>query len=175
LEILAQMNYRILFTVCTLLLLAPAVWSQTARTDPPYTEEQNETMRDTLKRMQIRREEDEHKKLIEKGSQIIEEAKALAKESSLSGGQRLPRTAEKKIKEIEKFARQIRSDSGGSQDEPLDTPPSSLAETLEQLLATSERLNENLGKTSRRVVSIAVVDCATEVIQLAKILRTYLN
>jgi hypothetical protein len=97
------------------------------------------------------------------------------KESSRSGGQGLPRAAEKKIKEIEKFARQIRSDSGGSQDEPLDPPPSNLAETLEQLIAASERLNENLGKTSRRVVSVAVVDSATEVIQLAKILRNYLN
>ncbi len=174
-NVLAYMNHRILFTVCLLLFLAPAVWGQSANTGPPDPEEQNETMRDTLKRMQIRREEDEHKKLVGKGSQIIEEVKALVKESSMSGGQRLPRTAEKKIKEIEKFARQIRSDSGGSQDEPLDTPPSNLGETLDQLIAASERLNENLGKTSRRVVSVAVVDSATEVIQLAKILRNYLN
>jgi hypothetical protein len=169
------MNHRILFNACLLLLLAPAVWGQSSNPEPTHPEEQNETMRDTLKRMQIRREEDEHKKLVEKGSQIIEEAKALVKESSMSGGQRLPRAAEKKIKEIEKFAKQIRSDSGGSQDEPLESPPSNLADTLEQLVAASERLNENLSKTSRRVVSIAVVDCATEVIQLTKILRNYMT
>jgi hypothetical protein len=174
------MRFKFLLFIFFLFFASTAARAQRVdleQSNPAHPEEQNETMIDTLKRMQIKREENEHKKLLEKGSQLRDEAEALAKEASIISGQpvdRLPRTAEKKLKEIEKFAKQIRSDSGGSQDEPLDSPPSNLDEALKQLLQTSERLNRNLAKTSRRVVSIAVVGDATEIIQLVKILRGYL-
>ncbi len=167
------MLLRILFTIVAFLLTAPAVWAQTTaegQTAPP--EEQNETMRDTLKRMQIKREEEEHKKIIGKGSQLKEDAEALAKDA-VDG--RLPKSAEKRLKDIEKSAKQIRSEAGGSQDEPLESPPDNLADALKQLTETSERLNEQLAKTSRRVISIAVVEDATEVIQLVRLLRNYLK
>jgi hypothetical protein len=157
---------------CFIFFLAPLAVGQGSAAEQSAPEEQNETMLDTLKRMQIKREEDEHKKLLDKGVQIKEEAEVLAKESN--GQYRLPRAAEKKLKNIEKFARQIRSDTGASDDEPLDSPPSNLTDTLKQLCEVSERLNTNLAKTSRRVISLAVVNDTTEIIQLAKLLRTYL-
>jgi hypothetical protein len=164
----------ILFLLISYLLLpAPIAGKQSAASGQIAPEEQNETMLDTLKRMQIKREENEHKKILEKGEQIEEEANLLLRD--LNGRTQLPRATEKRLKNIEKFARQIRSDSGGSEDEPLDSIPSSLAETLKQLCEASERLNANLAKTSRRVVSLAVVSDATEVIQLTKLLRKYLN
>jgi hypothetical protein len=164
---------RILFLTVAFLLAAPAAWAQTTAAEqatPP--DEQNETMRDTLKRMQIKREEEEHKKIIGKGSQIKEETEALVKDA-VDG--RLPRAAEKRLKDIEKSAKQIRSEAGGSQDEPLESPPNNLEDALKRLTETSERLNDRLAKTSRRVISVAVVDDATEVIQLVKILRHYLK
>jgi hypothetical protein len=154
-------------------LSAPIASGQVGASEKTVPEEQNETMLDTLKRMQIKREEDEHKKILEKGEQIEAEANLLLKD--LHGRTQLPRATEKRIKNIEKFARQIRSDSGGSGDEPLDAIPANLAETIKQLCEVSERLNENLAKTSRRVVSLAVVDDATQIIQLTKLLRKYLN
>src|SRR5262245_47510938 len=116
---------------CFIFLLAPLAVGQVSAADQSLPEEQNETMLDTLKRMQIKREEDEHKKLLDKGVQIKEEADVLSKESN--GQYRLPRAAEKKLKNIEKFARQIRSDTGASDDEPLDTVPSNLPDALNQL------------------------------------------
>ncbi len=169
------MWFRFLLFILCLFFADATGWAQRSRVDQTPEEEQNETMIDTLKRMQIKREESEHKKLLEKAEQIKEEAAALAKEAEAQPGNRLPRVAEKKLKEIEKFAKQIRSDSGGSQDEPLDAPPSNLTEALKQLQEASERLNENLAKTSRRVVSVAVVGDATEIIQLVRILRGYLS
>jgi hypothetical protein len=112
---------------------------------------------------------------LEKGAQIKDEATSLAKEAPDSAVTRLPRESEKKLKEIEKFAKQIRSDSGGSEDEPLSSPPATLNETIKLLCETSERLNTNLAKTSRSVISIAVVNDATQIIQLVKILRGYLK
>ncbi|MCI0659434.1 MAG: hypothetical protein L0220_00015 [Acidobacteria bacterium] len=165
----------IIFTL-VILMFTPAIRGQNVNQDDlPAKVDQNETMIDTLKKMQIQREENEHKKLLEKGSQIKAGTAALLKESSLFGGQKLSRSSEKKLKDMEKFAKQIRSDSGGSEDEKLDPPPSSLTDALEQLSQASDRLNENLAKTSRRVVSIAVVNDATEIIQLVKLLRGYLN
>jgi len=170
------MKLLCIFFTLIFLLSTPAVRGQSVNQDDlPAKADQNETMIDTLKKMQIQREENEHKKLLEKGSQIKEETAALLKESSLFGGKKLSRSSEKKLKDIEKFAKQIRSDSGGSEDEKLDSPPSNLADALEQLSQVSDRLNDNLAKTSRRVVSISVVNDTTEIIQLVKILRGYLN
>ncbi len=161
------------FLVFMLLFLASSASGQVVSSEQTIPEEQNETMLDTLKRMQIKREENEHKKILEKGEQIEEEANLLLKD--LHGRTQLPRATEKRLKNIEKFARQIRSDSGGSEDEPLDSHPANLEEAIKQLCVVSERLNENLAKTSRRVISLAVVGDATEVIQLTKLLRRYLN
>ena len=170
------MKLLCIFFTLVFLLYTTAVRGQSVNQDDlPAKADQNETMIDTLKKMQIQREENEHKKLLEKGSQIKEGTAALLKESSLFGGKKLSRSSEKKLKDIEKFAKQIRSDSGGSEDEKLDSPPSNLADALEQLSQVSDRLNDNLAKTSRRVVSIAVVNDTTEIIQLVKLLRGYLN
>jgi len=146
--------------------------AQSAEVGQTVAEEQNETFRDTLVRMRIKREEEEHKKVVEKAEQLKDLSTALVKDAI---GNRLPRPAEKKLKEIEKFARNIRSDAGGGEDEPLETPPHGLTETLKQLGEASERLNEQLSKTSRHVVSITVAAEATEIIQLVKLLRSYLN
>lgn len=165
---------RFLFVIFGLLLIAPVAWAQGTAAQQQSTppEEQNETMRDTFKRMQIKREEEEHKKIVNKGLQIKEEVEALAKDAANG---RLPRAAEKRLKDIEKSAKQIRSESGGSQDEPLESPPDNLADALKQLAEVTTKLNDRLAKTSRRVISIAVVEDATEIIQLVKILRGYLN
>jgi hypothetical protein len=163
----------ILFLFIYILLFATVASGQVAGAGQTVPEEQNETMLDTLKRMQIKREENEHQKILEKGEQIEEEANLLLRD--LNGRTQLPRATEKRLKNIEKFARQIRSDSGGSEDEPLDSIPSNLTDTIKQLCEVSERLNENLAKTSRRVISLAVVSDATEIIQLSKLLRKYLN
>jgi hypothetical protein len=170
------MNLRWLFFGIIFLLFTPFVWGQRLNQDDlPAKVDQNETMIDTLKKMQIKREENEHKKLLDKGSQIKDGAAALLKESDLFGGKKLSRSSEKKLKEIEKFAKQIRSDSGGSEDEALASPPLNLTDALKQLSQASDRLNENLAKTSRRVVSLDVVSDTTEIIQLVKIIRGYVN
>jgi hypothetical protein len=166
------MRIRYLFAIVCLLLTAPAAWAQSTATEQAPPDEQNETMRDTFKRMQIKREEDEHKKIVGKGSQIKEDIDALAKDAANG---RLPRAAEKRLKEIEKSAKQIRSESGGSQDDPLESPPDNLADAIKRLDDVSTKLNDHLAKTSRRMISIAVVEDATEIIQLVKILRSYLN
>ncbi len=159
-----------MFILC-FLFVAPVLYAQSTETTRP--EEQNETMRDTLKRMQIKREEQEHKKILDKGALIRTEVENLAKEAV---GNTLPRNVEKKLREIEKSARQIRSEfgGGGDDDEPLESPPADLADALKRLNESGERLNKELGKTSRHVVSFTVIRITSEVIQLTKNIRSYL-
>lgn len=169
------MTLRFLFSILCMLFIASVAGAQSASSSGPPTraeEEQNETMLDTLKRMQIKREEDEHKKILEKGAQLERDAESLAK-GAVNG--HLPREDEKKLREIDKAARKIRSEFGGGGDNtPLDPMPASLDDALKQLDDASERLNKHLSKTSRRVISVSVVEVANEVTQLVKILRGYL-
>jgi hypothetical protein len=164
------MKFRLSIFLFSFVIFAPVLCAQSA--EPPR-DEQNETMRDTLKRMQIKREEAEHKKLLEKGVQIRDNASALAKEAV---GDSLPRSSEKRLREIEKFARQIRSDFGGlgGDDDPLEVQPGNLADTLKELGDSSDRLNKALEKTSRHVISLGVIKITNEISQLTKLLRNYL-
>ena len=91
------MRFRVLLVIFCLVIAAPVLCAQSG--EPPRPEEQNETMLDTLKRMQIKREEQEHKKILDKGARIKEDAEALAKEAV---GNSLPRAIDKKLRSIGK-------------------------------------------------------------------------
>lgn len=164
---------RVLFILVMTLLIAPAVWAQSA--SGPPVEEQSEAMIDTLKRMRIKREENEHKKLLEKGAQIADLSAEISRNYAHRTIVSLPREIEKKLRDMEKSAKQIRSESGSSKDEPLESPPASLDEAIARLDKTSQRLNDNLSKTSRHMVSISVIDDANEIIELIRVLKGYIR
>ncbi len=153
------------------LLLSVNAFAQTAEV-LTAADEQNETFRDTLVKMRIKREEEEHKKNVTKAEQIKTFAADLLKAALPNS---LPRLTDKKLKDIEKNARTIRTDSGGGEDTPLEELPDDLNAALKRLDEASERLFKLMGKTSRHVVSVTVSSQATEIIQLAKLLRTYLR
>jgi hypothetical protein len=164
-------SFMLYATAALLVMVSLSVAQDTSAKPPP--EEQNQTWLDTLKKMQIRREEEEHKKLVKAATEVKENAELLLKDAN---GSKLPRSAEKKLKEIEKGAKKIRSESGsGDPDKQLDPAPSSLEDALRQLSEASKKLQAGVEKTSRHVVSAAVVTHATEVIQLVKLIRGYLN
>jgi hypothetical protein len=158
-----------------LILIAPAAVAQTADPAPTPAIEQNEAFRDTLVKMRIAREESEHKKLVEKAAQLNANVSELSK---LASSGRLPKSSDRKLKDIEKAARQIRSDAGGGDDtnEAKDVKaPASLDEALSKLDGTSQELKDSMGKTSRHVVSLKVIDNSNEIIRLVKVLRAYMD
>lgn len=162
------------FTLCSVLALAQSAPAPLSKnTDPLVTEEQNEAFRDTLVKMKIKREEEEHKKLVKKAEQIKANADALQKETSR---EKLRHEAEKLLKEIEKNAKNLRSESGGGgTDQQLDPVPASLDAALKQLVESSGKLHTAMEKTSRHVVSASVITHATDVLLLVKVLRSYLT
>lgn len=155
-----------------LLLLAATASAQTAN-NPREQEDQGEAFRDTMVRMQIKREEDEHKKRLAKASKIRDLASDLLKDSEKG---RLSGSADRKLRDIEKAARQIRSELGGSNDDtPLESPPDTLNKAVHQMDSLSEQFNTSLEKTSRQIVSATVLAEASEIIQLVKLIRSFLN
>lgn len=159
---------------CAILVVSASICVCAQAADPGLTPavEQSETFRDTLVRMKIRREEEQHQKLVDKAEQIADLTGDLLRKAEAG---RLPRSQDKKIRDIEKFAKQIRTEFGGGGDAPLEEKPASLSDALRQLQDLSERLKTGMSKTSRRVVSAGVISDATEIIALARILRGYVN
>lgn len=137
--------------------------------------EQNETMRDTLKRMQIKREESDFRRLVEKSLSIRDGARKLAEELKGSDLPLRSRQHEKLLREMEKFARQIRADAGASDDGEPEVSAAGMAELIARLVSSSERLSSSMAKTSRRMISVAVIEACSEVIDLTREIRQRLR
>jgi uncharacterized protein YyaL (SSP411 family) len=153
------------------LLPASAVRAQVDRQDEKK-EPPSEGFNDTLRRMQIKRAEEEHKKLVKSSQQAAEIASTLHENSN---GTKLDAKAEKKLKEIEKAAKQIRNNLGGNSEDKDFVTPKTLDEAIKQLAETSKTLSQQMEKTSRQMISAGVIITSSDVLRLVKILRVYLN
>lgn len=123
-------------------------------------------------RSAIRHEEATHKELLERA----EEAAQLCAElrTTYARNKSFSREDLKKLERIEKLARKIRSGAGGSEDEEgVENLPPQLDAALEQLETLSEKLNQSVHKTSRLVISAAVIERSNEVIELVRHIRTF--
>jgi hypothetical protein len=79
----------------------------------------------------------------------------------------------KKLERMEKLVRRIRSKVGGSDDESvLEKPPPNLEAALAQLSELSEELRQSVEKTSRHVISAAVIESSNELLQLIRHVRS---
>ena len=133
----------------------------------------NEGLQDTLNRMKIKRLEIELKKLIKSSEQAYEISQTL---TELIDKEALGKPAEKKLHEIDKAAKQIRNHIIGSDNKGEDfTPPKNLAEAVTRLMESCKKMNEQMEKTSRHVVSAAIIISSSDVLRLTKILRTYIH
>ncbi len=135
----------------------------------------SEGFNDTLRRMAIKRAEEEHKKLVKSSQQAAEIAERLSQHIQGEKRNALDRGAEKKLKEIEKAAKQIRNNVGGSNDDKDFETPKTLADAVTRLTETSKRLSEQMEKTSRHITSATIIVSASDMLRLIKILRVYIQ
>jgi hypothetical protein len=79
----------------------------------------------------------------------------------------------KKLDRMEKLVRKIRGGAGGSDDdEPLDNPPQGMDKAVARLAELSDQLNKSVQKTSRLVISAAVINSSNQLIELIKHIRS---
>jgi hypothetical protein len=74
---------------------------------------------------------------------------------------------------MEKLARKIRSSAGASDDaEESQDPPNQVAAAVKRLAEVSDALNKNVQKTSRLVISAAVIKNSNELIGLIRRIKS---
>ena len=151
--------------------LPPAADASRASNGVPNREEPfGSPHEELLERAAIKFDESEHKETLER-----------AKEGALLGvelragfeqNRALTREDWKKIERLEKIARRIRSRVGGSDDKtPLEDPPGTLEKAIPRLALVADELQKGVEKTSRHVISAAVIERSNELIELIKLIR----
>ena len=86
----------------------------------------------------------------------------------------LTREDNKRLDRLEKLAKRIRSEAGGSSEDPSPgEPPRELEATLARLAELSEALRKSVESTPRQVVSASVIEQANVILELIKFTRNF--
>ena len=82
----------------------------------------------------------------------------------------------KKLDRLEKLAKRIRTEAGGSTESTtVEDPPRELEATLVRIAELSEGLRKTVEKTPRQVVSASVIEQANVILELIKLARNFLH
>ncbi|HYY95839.1 MAG TPA: hypothetical protein VE713_15150 [Pyrinomonadaceae bacterium] len=172
-------TFRVLLLVFTtsLLLLCATASAQDAQDrrigEPPQRpgSDMGEPAEEILLRAQIKHEEDSHKEIVERAGEMAQMGEQIL--DSYNKSQSLSRDDLKKLDRMEKLARKIRSSAGASDDaEEAQDPPGQIAAAVKRLAEVSDALNKNVQKTSRLVISAAVIKNSNELIGLIRRIKS---
>ena len=124
-----------------------------------------------LRRAEIRHEEENHKEMVERADEAAQIGDDIL--ASFTRNNSLTRDDLKRLERLEKLARKIRGGAGGSDDdEQLRDPPGKIEGAVKKLAELSGALKESVSKTSRLVISAAVIERSNEVIELIRHIRS---
>jgi hypothetical protein len=126
--------------------------------------------------MRIKREiksaEKDHKQNLERAKEVSDLGQELV--ASFTKNNSLDREDFKKLEKLEKLAKRIRSEAGGSEDEvSIERKPSDLVEAMNCVAKVSASLNEKVQETPRQVVSATIIDKANVLLELIRIVRSF--
>lgn len=124
-----------------------------------------------LRRAEIRHEEETHREMVERA----DEAAQLGDEilASFKKNNSLTRDDLKKLERLEKLARKIRGGAGGSDvDKEQPESPGRIEGAVSKLAELSGALKRSVMKTSRLVISVAVIERSNEIIELVRHIRS---
>ncbi len=123
-----------------------------------------------LDRAAIRHEEELHKEMVERADEAVQLGDELL--ASFKKNNSLTRDDVKRLEKLEKLARKIRGAAGGSDDkERSDSIPDKLGSAISRVAELSGLLKKSVQKTSRLVISAAVIENTNELIELIQHLR----
>lgn len=94
--------------------------------------------------------------------------------SAFERNKALDRIDLKKLERLEKLTRRIRSRAGGSDDgDPPGNTPGDLGASLARLAELSDELRKAIEKTSRQIVSAAIIERTNELLELTNRIRSF--
>ncbi len=145
--------------------------SSQRRNDSPFSGSPEEELRS---RAAIKQAEESHQETIERAKENARLGSDLR--LAFEKHQTLGREETKTLERMEKLARKIRGQIGGSEDDQvLENPPQELTAAIILLAEASEDLQKCVLKTSRHVVSTSIIERANKVLELIRHIRSFKN
>lgn len=120
----------------------------------------------------IKMAEKDHEENLKRAKEIAEIGKDL--QVTLKDKSVLDRDSLKKVERLEKLTKKIRSEAGGEdEDVTIVNKPPDLCSTVTQIAEASESLSKNVQDTPRQVVSASVIGKANVLLELIKMVRSF--
>jgi hypothetical protein len=124
-----------------------------------------------LRRAEIKHEEESHAEMVERSDEAAQIGEEIL--DSFDKNKSLTTDDFKKLERMEKLARKIRSSAGGSDKmEGSEDPPGKIAAAVARLAELSGASKKSVAKTSRLVISAAVIKNSNEMIGLIRHIRS---
>jgi hypothetical protein len=140
--------------------------------DSPDSQSGNSMAEELRIKREIRSAEKDHKQNLERAREVSDLGQELA--ASFKKNSSLDREDIKKLEKLEKLAKRIRSEAGGSEDEvTMEKRPGDLVEAMNCVVKVSASLNEKVKETPRQVVSATIIDKANVLLELIRIVRSF--
>jgi len=122
----------------------------------------------------IKMAEKDHQENLDRAKEIAQIGKELR--DGLKNQAGMDREYLKKIDRLEKLTKKVRGEAGGEDEEiEIADKPSDLAAAIKQVAERADALSKNVQKTPRQVVSASVIGDANVLLELIKLLRTFVH
>jgi hypothetical protein len=143
------------------------------KSSPDSPDQRGNSMAEDMRiKREIRAAEKEHEQNLDRAREASDLGQALA--AAYKKNNLLDREDIKRLEKLEKLAKRIRSEAGGSEhEESIEKKPVDLEEAMDGLAKVSASLNEKVQETPRQVVSATIIDKANVLLELIRIVRTF--
>ncbi|CAN5328767.1 hypothetical protein BH10ACI1_BH10ACI1_03230 [soil metagenome] len=174
-------NFLMMFRRCFqlfLILLLTAIISicvnaQFNNPNDPRKEEIPQGIKENLAKQRIEREKKEYAKLIERGEETLKLSQALRKSAETNNT--ISSDDRKKLDQIEKLIKRIRTDLGGDDDEESDVSnenePLTMANAFKILEENAVKLVEELKISTRYTISASAIRNTNFILKIVKFVR----
>lgn len=137
--------------------------------------EEPSSLREVMEKMRIEKEKKDFAEMIKRGKDALALSESLQR--SVDARTTFDRKDIETVESVEKLVKKVRSDLGGGDDSDRDDvkspekEPSSFASGCRSLLSASQKLVEELKKTSRFTISAAAIQSSNAVLRLTRWLK----
>lgn len=167
---------KLLKTLFFLVLFASvysSVQAQFSNPNDPRKEELPQGIKENLAKQRIEQEKKDYEDLVQRGEEALklseELEKAFAANNALSSDDR------KKLDQLEKLVKKIRSDLGGDDDDETsiteDNSPLSMVNAFKVLQENTAKLVEELKKSTRYTISAVAIRSTNLLLRVVKFMR----
>ncbi|MEZ5425607.1 MAG: hypothetical protein R2747_05035 [Pyrinomonadaceae bacterium] len=131
-----------------------------------------QNIQETLAKQRIENEQKEFEEMVKRGEDALKLSEEIQK--SFDKNNKLTQSDQEKLKDLEKLLKKIRSDLGGDDDDEEDLEiPKSTGNAIEFLKDSTEKLYDEIKKTTRHTISAAAIQGSNTVLRIVKFLRLH--